>query len=126
MTNSPGDASNRPETRRAGVDPTPGAGPAPEPGPASGPTSGPTSGEAEDGELRVGGEIDDFLLVDLLGEGAFAKVFLAHQKSLHRTVALKVSEAESEEAQTLAQLDHPNIVRVFDQRDLPERDLHLL
>jgi serine/threonine protein kinase len=78
------------------------------------------------GEPEVGGEIDDFLLVDKLGEGAFAQVFLAHQKSLHRTVALKISAARSEEAQTLAQLDHPNIVRVFDQRQVPGRGLHLL
>ncbi|MBW2372043.1 MAG: serine/threonine protein kinase [Deltaproteobacteria bacterium] len=76
--------------------------------------------------MGVGDEIDDFLLVDGLGEGAFAKVYLAHQKSLRRTVALKVSTARSEEAQTLAQLDHPNIVRVFDQRDVADGDLHLL
>ncbi len=77
-------------------------------------------------EPAVGREIDDFLLVDELGEGAFAKVYLAHQKSLHRTVALKISTARSEEAQTLAQLDHPNIVRVFDQREVAGQDLHLL
>jgi serine/threonine protein kinase len=74
----------------------------------------------------VGAEVDDFLLVDRLGAGAFAEVFLAHQKSLHRTVALKVSSTRTAEAQTLAQLDHPNIVRVHDQRRVPGTDLHLL
>ena len=75
---------------------------------------------------EVGAEIDDFLLLDRLGAGAFAEVFLAHQTSLHRTVALKISETESEEAQTLAQLDHPNIVRVYDQRGLSDRKGSLL
>lgn len=78
------------------------------------------------GEPQVGDEIEDFLLVDHLGEGAFATVFLAHQKSLHRTVALKISTAKSAEAETLAQLDHPNIVRVYDQRRVPGQDLRLL
>jgi serine/threonine protein kinase len=76
--------------------------------------------------LEVGREIDDFLLLDSLGEGAFARVFLAHQTSLRRTVALKVSETRTEEAQTLAQLDHPHIVRVYDQRDTADGSLDLL
>lgn len=87
---------------------------------------GSTPAPATDAEPAVGGEIDDFRLLAELGEGAFAKVFLAHQKSLQRLVALKIATAKSEEAQTLAQLDHPNIVRVFDQREVPDRDLHLL
>ncbi|MDJ0521263.1 MAG: serine/threonine-protein kinase [Planctomycetota bacterium] len=78
------------------------------------------------GEPQVGDVVDDFLLVDRLGQGAFATVFLAHQQSLHRTVALKVSTAKSAEAETLAQLDHPNIVRVYDQRAVPDRGLRLL
>lgn len=78
------------------------------------------------GKPEVGSSIDDFLLVDHLGEGAFAKVYLAHQKSLHRTVALKISKERSEEAQTLAQLDHPNIVRVYDERRARGRELRLL
>ncbi len=84
------------------------------------------AGSAADGEPAVGATLDDFLLVDELGEGAFAKVFLAHQQSLHRTVALKVFTDPSREAQTLAQVDHPNIVRVHDQRTVPGQDLQLL
>ena len=76
--------------------------------------------------LAVGATLDDFLLMDRLGQGAFATVYLAHQQSMRRTVALKVSESEDAEAQTLAQLDHPNIVRVYDQRNLPQRGVHLV
>ena len=72
------------------------------------------------------GDIEDFSLQMLLGQGAFAKVFLAWQKSMQRTVALKVSADRGVEPQTLAQLDHPYIVRVFDQRQLPERGLRLM
>lgn len=75
----------------------------------------------DSGPPEVGGTLDDFLLVDRLGQGAFATVYLAHQTSMRRTVALKVAETEDAEAQTLAQLDHPNIVRVYDQRDVPSR-----
>jgi serine/threonine protein kinase len=74
----------------------------------------------------VGEELEDFLLIHELGQGAFAKVFLARQRSMQRTVALKVSTMRGEEAQTLAQLDHPHVVRVFDQRDIVRRDQRLL
>jgi serine/threonine-protein kinase PpkA len=60
-----------------------------------------------------------------LGEGGMAHVYLATQHSLHRQVAIKVvrfagpdSEALAtrfeNEARTIAQLEHPNIVGVFD------------
>lgn len=74
----------------------------------------------------VGTVIDDFLLVDQLGRGAFAAVYLARQQSMHRTVALKVSADRGDEARTLAQLDHPHIVRVYDQRRAQEDGLRLL
>jgi eukaryotic-like serine/threonine-protein kinase len=76
--------------------------------------------------LQVGERVDDFDLLALLGQGSFAKVFLARQLSLQRLVALKISAARGFESQTLAQLDHPNIVRVYDQRRLPERNMQLL
>ena len=63
-----------------------------------------------------GDSVDDFDLLLELGRGSFARVFLARQRSLERLVALKISSARSSEPQTLAQLEHPNIVRVFDQR----------
>jgi serine/threonine protein kinase len=76
--------------------------------------------------IEVGESIDDFDLLTELGKGAFATVYLARQKSLQRLVALKISSDKGTETQTLAQLDHPNIVRVFDQRILPDRKLRLM
>jgi eukaryotic-like serine/threonine-protein kinase len=76
--------------------------------------------------VAAGDTIDDFELIAELGSGAFAKVFLARQKSMQRTLAVKISADEGTEPQTLAQLDHDNIVRVYDQRTLPDRKLRLL
>ena len=45
---------------------------------------------------------------------------------MQRIVALKVSADKGNEPQTMALLDHPHIVRVFDQRRLPDRRLRLL
>jgi serine/threonine protein kinase len=70
--------------------------------------------------------IDDFDILAQLGKGAFATVYLARQRSMQRIVALKVSADRGLEAQTLAQLDHPHIVRVYDQRVLEDRGLRLL
>lgn len=69
-------------------------------------------------DLSVGDEIDDFRLLNRLGSGAFAEVFLAQQISMQRLVALKVSADRNYEPQLLSSLDHPNIVRVFDERVL--------
>ncbi|MCX5042236.1 serine/threonine protein kinase [Aldersonia sp. NBC_00410] len=76
--------------------------------------------------LTAGAEIEDFELLLDAGSGAFARVFLARQRSMRRLVALKISHNHGTEPETLAQLDHPNIVRVFDQRLLAERDLKLM
>ncbi len=76
--------------------------------------------------VGAGETLDDFQLLTLLGEGAFGRVFLARQNSMQRLVALKVSADRGAEPQMLAQLDHPNIVRVYDQRRLPERGLRLM
>src|SRR5579872_2156061 len=77
-------------------------------------------------EVQPGEQLDDFDLLTQLGKGAFASVFLARQKSMQRLVALKVSADRSQEPQTLAQFDHEHIVRVYDQRLLPDRGLRLL
>jgi serine/threonine protein kinase len=74
----------------------------------------------------IGNQIDDFDVLLRLGEGAFAAVYLARQRSMHRLVALKVSRDHGTESITLAQLDHPNIVRVFDQRVLSAERLRLM
>ncbi|WP_417391895.1 serine/threonine-protein kinase [Gimesia sp.] len=77
-------------------------------------------------QYHPGDTVDDFELLTLLGKGAFARVFQARQKSMQRIVALKISEDSSDEPQTLAQLDHDNIIRVFDQRLLTDQKIRLL
>ncbi len=66
--------------------------------------------------IEVGERIGDFELLTGLGSGAFARVFLARQRSMQRLVAVKISADRGTEPQTLAQLDHDYIVRVFDQQ----------
>jgi len=62
----------------------------------------------------VGDELFDFRLRQELGRGAFARVFLAEQAGLaDRPVVLKVSAIDGDEPQTLAQLQHTNIVPIY-------------
>jgi eukaryotic-like serine/threonine-protein kinase len=77
-------------------------------------------------QIDVGQHLDDFDLLLELGSGAFARVFLARQQSLQRLVAVKISANRDDEPKTLAQLEHDYIVRVFDQRILPDRECRLL
>ncbi|PNY36097.1 hypothetical protein C2E31_14775 [Rhodopirellula baltica] len=77
-------------------------------------------------EYEIGQHVDDFVILQTLGSGAFAKVYLARQDSMSRLVALKVSTGTGDEPQALAQFDHPNIVRVYDQRMLDDPPAHLL
>jgi len=76
--------------------------------------------------LLPGETVDDFDLIVKLGAGAFGDVFLARQRSMQRIVALKVTADRGTEPQTLAQLDHEHIVRVYDQRQLPELGVRLM
>src|SRR5919202_764793 len=68
---------------------------------------------------------DRYTLVELLGSGGMAQVYLAHDEVLDRNVALKILRdqyAEDEEfverfkreAQSAASLSHPNIVPIYD------------
>lgn len=62
----------------------------------------------------VGDEVFGFRLWHELGAGAFARVFLAEQSNLAgRPVVVKVSDRADEEPQTLAQLQHTNIVPIY-------------
>lgn len=62
----------------------------------------------------VGADFLGFHLVEELGQGAFGRVFLARQGDLAgRLVALKVGTGLFTESQTLAQLQHTNIVPVY-------------
>jgi hypothetical protein len=76
-------------------------------------------------------EESDFELIELLGKGGMGMVFLARQKSLDREVAVKViqpqaaGDAEARgkffaEALVTGELDHPNIVPVYDFGGTPE------
>jgi serine/threonine protein kinase len=75
-------------------------------------------------DVQAGDRLDDFQILTELGHGAFARVFLAQQLSMQRFVALKISDEQSHESPVLAQLDHPNIVRVYDERTMA--GLHLV
>ncbi|NNH69167.1 serine/threonine protein kinase [Nocardia uniformis] len=77
-------------------------------------------------DITAGTTLDEFDLLIPLGEGAFGKVFLARQHAMQRYVAVKVSRDNSSESQTLAQLDHDHIVRIFDQRQLADTGLRLM
>src|SRR5262245_24435367 len=61
----------------------------------------------------------------ILGQGGFGLVYLAHDEQLQRLIAIKVphrrlvafpedAEAYLTEARTVANLDHPHIVPVYD------------
>src|SRR5262249_44990400 len=67
----------------------------------------------------------------VLGRGGFGRVYLAHDEQLQRLVAIKVphperverpedAEAYLSEARTVANLDHPHIVPVYDVGSTPE------
>ncbi|MDR7166885.1 serine/threonine protein kinase [Nocardia kruczakiae] len=85
----------------------------------------PTALDALD-TINPGATVDDFDLLLPLGQGAFARVFLARQRSMGRLVAVKISHDRGSEPQTLAQLDHDHIVRVFDQRQITDQHLKLM
>lgn len=74
----------------------------------------------------VGQQFHDFQLLSVLGEGSFARVYLAIQVSLGRQVALKVSANRGLEARTMATLEHEHIVQVFSEQVDEGRGLRLL
>src|SRR5262249_51354988 len=64
-------------------------------------------------------------LHEKLGEGAMSQVFRGEDRQLHRPVAIKLLKESllfqetarkrfEREAQSLARMDHPNVVRVYD------------
>jgi serine/threonine protein kinase len=76
---------------------------------------------------EAGQTIAGFRLVEELGRGAFARVYLAEERHLaDRPVALKVTRTGSREPQTLARLQHTHIVPVYSYRTDPATGLHLL
>ncbi len=83
----------------------------------------------------VPARIDRFAITRYLGEGAFGRVYLAHDPLLKRDVALKVAKPEQmagqkrverfqREARAAANLLHPHIVAVFDSgQDGPHHNI---
>jgi len=78
-----------------------------------------------DDETGLPGKIGPFRILDILGEGGMAVVYLAEQYTpVKRRVALKILKPGMDtrqviarfesERQALAVLDHPNIAKVFD------------
>ena len=74
---------------------------------------------------RVGTRIGDYEIQQLIGRGGMSVVYLAEHIRLHRKVALKLLSPEMAEDDTfrrrftsewerLAQLDHPNIIPIFE------------
>ena len=64
-----------------------------------------------------------YTLISVLGRGGMGVVYLAHDSTLDRDVALKIVERphdEPNEARILARLEHPGIVPVHDFGELPD------
>lgn len=68
--------------------------------------------------------VDDFGIIRLAGQGGMGDVYLAHQFSLDRTVALKILKEQFSsdmkfmeefvrEARSVASLNHPNIIQAY-------------
>ncbi|MVU79443.1 protein kinase [Nocardia sp. ET3-3] len=66
--------------------------------------------------IEIGRRLDDFDLLTDLGGGERGRMFLARQRSMQRLVAVRVEAGADSDTETVAQLDHQHIVRVFDQR----------
>jgi predicted Ser/Thr protein kinase len=76
-------------------------------------------------ESLIGQTLNDYTIIRKIGGGGMGIVYEAEQRSLRRTVALKLlhprynSDQENiqrfhQEAQNAARLDHPNIVKIFE------------
>ncbi|MDF1660947.1 MAG: serine/threonine-protein kinase, partial [Planctomycetota bacterium] len=71
------------------------------------------------------GPIEGYVLIQRIGSGGMGTVYKSLQKSLNRTVAIKILNREAagndiqrrrfiQEAHLLAQLQHPNLIQCFD------------
>ncbi len=73
---------------------------------------------------RVGQQIGHYTILQLLGRGGFAEVYLGEHHYLKSQAAIKILQTQLScqedlesflrEAQTIARLSHPNIIRVLD------------
>ncbi len=78
-----------------------------------------------DYRAAIGREFGNFVVVREIGRGAMGAVFLGYQKTLKRQVAIKLLPKDQartplaqqqfrDEAETIAILDHPNIITIFE------------
>src|ERR1044072_4042849 len=85
----------------------------------------------------VGKTVGRFRVQSLLGRGGMGEVYVAHDETLDRNVALKSIVARQRlepaakarfvrEARALSRLDHPNICRIYDYVELGARDFLVL
>ncbi len=85
----------------------------------------------------VGTTVGRFRVQSLLGRGGMGEVYVAHDETLDRDVALKSIIASQRlqsaakarflrEARVLSHLDHPNICRIYDYVELGPRDFLVL
>ncbi len=81
--------------------------------------------KAFDYQNAIGREFGNYVVVRELGRGAMAAVFIGYQKTLKRQVAIKLlpkalattriaQQQFRDEAETIAILDHPNLITIFD------------
>lgn len=126
-------AIEAPPSRRPGIDPSKTlvsdldstvVGDAAPSAPAQPPRTMSDSAPPPAGSVAPESRLGDFQLKKKLGKGGMGEVWLAKQLSLDRDVALKVMNSQFaaqdnfakrfiREAQTMAKLDHPNIVRGY-------------
>ncbi len=89
-----------------------------------------------DTEQFIGQQIDRYIIVNHIARGGMADVYLAEDIDLKRKVALKVMlemlaadpqfvQRFRREAQTVAQLDHPNIVQVYSTGLTPSKQPYI-
>ncbi len=75
--------------------------------------------------------IEEFAIRSVLGRGGFGTVYLAHDETLQREVAIKIphrslvsrggaADLYLREARAIASLDHPNIIPVFRAASTPD------
>src|SRR5512147_1078882 len=73
----------------------------------------------------VGQMLGQYKVIGFIGEGGMAAVYRAHQESMNRDVAIKIIKTNllemddflqrfQREAQMVASLSHPHILKVFD------------
>ena len=81
--------------------------------------------KAPDAPPKTLAEVPDYELLDIIGEGGMGVVYAAHQSSIARTVAVKMLKPSAKvreeqrdkfisEAVVTGELDHPNIVPIYD------------